>query len=1705
MIKNLDHRNVIHYGENSLLVVSRNDSDTKVCLKILKEEYPSPEVMAQFEREYEFCADPASSSIRKAFNKSSFDNHHVIAFEYIEGIDLKKHLDKTEFSIEERLHLALKMAHALSAIHTHNIFHGQINPSNILIQKDTGNIYIIDFGAAAHINGFNTEQVQKITDLKSLVYSSPEQTGRINRNIDARSDLYSLGVILYQLFTGATPFNSTDSSELIYGHIAQTPVTPVLINTDIPVVISEMIMKLLAKNAEDRYQSAFGVKHDIEKCISLLDENQSIISFPIATVDYSGKFYVQQKLYGRDKEINLLFNIFDQCASGEKKLLVVSGYSGSGKSALISEIQKPITQKHGLFIRGKFDQMRSDTPYSAFIEAFSELTQFILVEEYPEQVKWKKRIAESLGSSGKVLSDLVPGLEKLMGKQSEIAELTGAEASNRFNYILLNFLKATSNKDQPLVICIDDLQWADASSLNLIKVIMNDKESGHLMVIGSYRKNEVDHNHSLMKLLTSFKETAIDYNEMELTDLSKDDVYTLVGDLLRTKQDNSHHLAEVVYEKTKGNAFYVHQFLKSIYEEQFLKFDFSTLQWTWNREMILQMNVSGNVVDLMASLIQKMPPETIDILKNAACIGNRFEKRSLAMFKEISEKEVERLLHNPLSDGLIITTGSSYKFAHDRIQQAIYFLIPDEEKKQIHLKIGKSLSAMNAVNELSEKIFDIVNQWNIAIELVQDEKTRLYLANLNLMAAHKAISSAAYPQALVYLEKSLQLINNGWQSHYELMLKVTGEAAEAAYYCGEYGKVDAYVNELINQSSSLIDSIKGYEVRIKKLIAQNQLLEAITVGLHILHKMHIRIPIKPGKLRTLVGLLRTKWSLRNKNHDRLTALPPMKEREKHAEMRLLADISSASYFAAPELVPLLIFKMVRLTVRHGLSRKSPYSFSAYGFILSAYMGEIDHGISYGQIAVTLAKKLKADELYGSIMTTNNLFLTHWRKPLHNTIQDLDDAFKSSLESGDTEWASYSAHNMTYQLFIMGYPLHELEKKMESLDIRVEKFRHELIIKRMRVFRQTVINLITDTPDPVVLKGEVFDESWIDIDKMSDNNKVYFQNLFFQKMYLALIFNKSELAYEYAQTVATVIESTRGSAIYPLFYFYDSLAITGLYDGTKASLKRINLKTLRKNIVQLKKFEKLCPENYSYKRILVEAEYNQVKGNNAAAKLLYDDALKAASEQNILHDLALSWERAAQFFIHTKQDLLARFYLQNAYRSYQKWGATTKITQMMKNYPLLENSSRYELESDIINDLDKPRGGDVDLATVIKASSALSGEIVLSRLLKKLMQIILENAGAQNGYLILEKNEERFIEAEISVDKEGVTTMQSIPVNDSGLLAESIVNYVSLTREVVMLDDASQDHLFGNDEYVKDRHSKSILCVPLVNQGKLQAIIYLSNDLISGAFTEKRLALLKLLSGQMAISIENALFYSDLENKVNQRTYELQLEKKKSDDLLLNILPEEIANELKLTGRTKPRSYQMATVMFTDFKDFTIESEKLSPQELVTIVDTCFRKFDQIISKYKIEKIKTIGDAYLCVSGLPNPDDHNACDVVKAALEIKQFIESLKAENQLTGPQYFDIRIGIHSGPLVAGVVGERKFAYDIWGDTVNTAARMEQNSSSNKINISQATFDLISDKFHCTGRGKQPAKNKGLIEMYFVESEVSPVISGDTELLIAHN
>jgi predicted ATPase/class 3 adenylate cyclase len=1694
MIKNIDHANVIHYGFESLIIKSGVKSLSKPsCLKVLKEEFPSKEMLDQLDNEFNLCFNSKCSSVRKAIKRGKTQGHEDVILEYIEGKDLSKILSSEKFTFLQQLHLATDLASALADLHKENIFHRRIHPSNIIIEQSTNKIFFIDFGLATEGNAFEPEfNNYQEKEIESLKYIAPEQTGRINHAIDNRADLYSLGLILYRIFTGQLPFESEARLELMYANIAKTPVKPNEINAAIPKVISDIIMKLLSKNAEGRYQSAFGVKCDLEKCLQQFAQkgtldNLAAIDFEIAGFDFSGKLNFSNKLYGRKKEIDILNVMYEACAIGEKKIVLISGNSGSGKSALVEELKNSVLQKKGVFIKGKFDQISSDTPYSTLVQAFNELAQFILAGDSVSQAKWKKKITEAIGNSGKILTQFMPGIEMLIGKQKEAPELKGIEAQNRFNYEFTRFFKSIADADSPLVIFVDDLQWADESSLNLFKIISENRDIDHIMLIAAYRKNEVNDNHPVGKKINELKEDRIPFEQMELNDLSYRDVFELVSETLLTKQQSISLLSEIIYNKTKGNAFYVRQFLKSIYEEGLLHFDFESLEWKYNSDLILQMNVSGNVAELMNSFILKLPDETLDLLKTASTIGNNFSKRNLSVIKQLSERNIESLLNLSVSEGLIIPFETEYKFAHDRIQQAIYSLIPDDEKAAMHLLNGQRLAAQINETELQEKLFDLVNQWNLGAEKIVDKKEKNYLANLNLTAGNKAIASTAFPQALLYFEKGLNILDkDAWASQYDFILQLNTSAAEAAYLSGQYEKVDKFVNDLLQHSKSLIDSAKAYEIDIKKLIAQNKPLDAVKLGLNILKKMGIDLPLKPGKIQVMKDLIKIKYLLRNKSMEYYNSLPEMKDPEKNAAMRILSDISSASFFAVPNLVPLLAFKMIRLTITHGLSRKSPFSFAAYGYILSVFLNEIDKGISFGEIALHLAKKINAEELIGSILVTSNIFLVHRRTPLTETIHDLERSFKSGLESGDNEYASYAAHNIVYQFFIMGYPLADLSKKAETLELSIEKFQQDLTLKRLQLFRQSILNLIEGTENPDVLKGKIFDESEMDIADVTKSNEIYFQNLYLQKLYLALIFNLHNNGRKYVSIAEKYQESVKGTALYPLFYFYRSLLI--LDTSPNPSSKKTILSQVKKDIGVLKKYEKYCPQTYSHKIFLLEAEYKYLEGDNEEAKILYDKALKAGTESNMTSDLAYAWERAGRFFLNTKQDLLANFYLQNAYRVYKRWGATAKLIQMESHYIQLRGGSGAEWQNQLLDEPAK-QPANIDLETVLKASAALSSEIVLPRLLKIMMQIILENAGAQNGFLIMEKDGQKYIEAEIKADMEDIKILQSIAVSQSNLLAESVVNYVYLTQETVILDDACKSDLFANDEFIKRNECKSILCIPLMNMGKIQAVIYLANDVTSGAFTAKGVGVLKLLAGQMAVSIENALFYSELENKVKERTNELEIEKKKSDDLLLNILPEDIANELKQTGHTKPRSYKIATVMFTDFENFTTKSENLSPEELVSLIDACFTKFDEIISKYKMEKIKTIGDAYLCVSGLPDPKNHSAINAVDAAMEI---IEAMNAfRTNANENNHFDIRIGIHTGPLVAGVVGDKKFAFDIWGDTVNTASRMEQNSEANKINISRTTYELVKEKYACTYRGKKAAKNKGMIEMYFVENEIS--------------
>lgn len=673
MIRNFSQDDVVSMGNNSIIIHGKNyNFNHAVCIKVLNQEFPGSDQSWYFENEYEFSFNAKSPSVRKALLQTTIENHKGIVFEYIEGTDLGKYLQASSRSYHELLHIALEIALALSELHKENIIHNNINSGNILIQSDTSKIFLLDLQIASRnrlkLDDINNHIIRKAV----LSYVAPEQTGRVNREIDYRTDLYSLGVVLYEMFVGKLPFEYSDPVELIYAHLAKTPVAPDQVLPDFSPVVSAIIMKLLAKNAEDRYQSAIGVYYDLKYC---LDNNPGKDdSFSLGENDFSGKLFIHPKLYGKDNERKKLFKLFENCADGASELVLVYGYSGSGKTSLINELQKPVTDRKGFFVSGKFELVQQDTPYSAFILAFMELINYFLTKNDATRAKWKETILEKVGSLGKVLTDLIPGIEALIGPQPDIPHLKGTELQSRFNYVLGNFINAIACKENPLVIFIDDLQWADGSSLNLFDLILADKATKHVMLVGAYRENEITDDHPLKNLLARLQEKNILFHTIPVVDLEEHDVKNMVVELLRTNQENSAELAQLIYLKTKGNPFYINRFLQSIYEEGNLFFDFSKKEWQWKKEEINQMNVSGNVADLMKSTIGKLPERTIEVLKVAACIGIRFDLHKLSISTGLGENTLQNILQQPLAEGLIISATSHYKFAHDRIQQTIFSL-----------------------------------------------------------------------------------------------------------------------------------------------------------------------------------------------------------------------------------------------------------------------------------------------------------------------------------------------------------------------------------------------------------------------------------------------------------------------------------------------------------------------------------------------------------------------------------------------------------------------------------------------------------------------------------------------------------------------------------------------------------------------------------------------------------------------------------------------------------------------------------------------------------------------------------------------------------------------------------------------------------------------------------------------------------------------
>jgi len=1750
--------NTISENQHTIVYRGVTEQDQQpVILKVLKQDYPTPLQLSQYHQEYEITHNLNLAGVVKAYSLEKYQNTLVIIFEDFGGESLRRLLNerikagKGVISLKKFLSLAIQIADSLGNIHAANIIHKDLNPANILVNSETGELKIIDFGMSTILSEESTSVKNPNVLEGTLAYISPEQTGRMNRSLDYRSDFYSLGVTFYELLTHQLPCQATDVLELVHFHIAKQPVPPYLKRWgdgemggwgEIPQVVSDIVMKLLAKNAEERYQSAWGLKADLETCFQQLVATGKIELFPLGTQDISGKFQIAQKLYGREQEIAALLAAFERVSGsysqkqgkGQSELMLVAGYSGIGKSALVQEIYKPITQKRGYFISGKFDQFQRNIPYLGMIKAFQELVEQLLTETETQLELWREQLLAALGSNAQVIIDVIPEVELIVGKQPKVPQVSPTEAQNRFNLVFQHFIEVFTNSEYPLVIFLDDLQWADGASLKLIQLLMSGAETG-LFLIGAYRNNEVGTAHPLKLVIEELKNTGVNVDEIFLLPLKFAAVNQLIADTLKATLQATKQLAELVVRKTHGNPFFLKEFLKSLYEEGLLYFDINKINWHWHLEQIQAQGFTDNVVELMTSKIQKLPTNTQQVLKLAACISNQFKLETLAIVNEQSLEETAASLWKAVVEGLVLPLGDSYKlmeldiicepssttpcsmlpapffieykFAHDRIQQAAYSLIEEQQKQTIHWQVGQLLWKNTPPQQQEQKIFDIVNQLNLGSELIYSQSRRNELAQLNLIAAMKAKASAAYEPALNYLEIGLGLLaQDRWNAQYDLTLKIHVNFASMAYLCGNFQQMERLVNTVLHEAKTLLDKVKVYEVQIEAYTAQNQLLEAVKTALSVLKLLGIQLPEKPNKSQIVLGFLRTKLTLIGKPVEELINLPQMRDPYKLAAMRIILMVGSAAYVAVPDLVPLIVFKQIHLSLKYGNASESSYGYTGYGVILCSVMGDINQGYKFGQLALSLLDKFNAKELKARIYLVVNDLIKHSKEHLTETLQPLKSAYSSGLETGDLEFAALSANAYCYHAYFVGKELGKLEQEMASYSDAISQLKQETALHFLQIWQQVALNLLGDKGDTETRRrgdaetrrhgdtetwrrgdaetipnsqfpipnsqttniiGEAYDEQKMLPLHQQVNDRTAIFLVYFNKLVLCYLFAEYEQAVKNATITEKYLDGALGAITVTVFHCYYSLALLAVFDKTPKPIQKSLLKQVVANQKKLQKWAKAAPMNHRHKFYLVEAERYRVLGQEAKAIYYYERAIALAKENKYINEEALAHELGAKFYLAKGNTTIASAYMFNARYAYLLWGAKAKVKDLEANYPqLLATTSvpttigSQDTKATSATSGSNP-GEALDLATVMKASQAISGEIVLDKLLAKLIELVMENAGAQKGVLILSQQGKLMIEATGEVQTNEVKVLQSLPIDTGEHLPTAIVNYVARTYLDVVLSDAFREGMFTAEPYIHKNLSKSILCVPIINQGKLIGILYLENNLTTGAFTPQRVEVLKLLSSQAAISLENALLYRTLEQKVQERTAQLKQKNELirqvfgrylTDEVVSNLL--ETPEGLKLGGERRE-----ITILTSDLRGFTATSERLSPEEVVTILNIYLESMAEIITQHQGTIDEFMGDGILVLFGAPNAREDDAIRAVACAVAMQLAMESVNEKMRERGLPVLEMGIGINTGEVVVGNIGsEKRSKYGVVGSQVNLTFRIESYTTGGQILISEQTF-----------------------------------------------
>jgi PAS domain S-box-containing protein len=1432
-------------------------------------EHPTPSSADRFEHELELRDDLDSAWAVRPLELVREPGRKMLVLEDPAGEPLIR-MPGVPLELGTFLQLAIRITTAIRRMHQRGLVHKDIKPANILVNCPDGNVRLTGFGITSRLARERQSPQPPELVAGTLPYMAPEQTGRMNRSIDSRSDLYSVGVMFYEMVTGNLPFTASDPMEWVHCHIARRPVPPTERLKEIPGAVSAIIMKLLAKAAEDRYQTAAGLESDLRRCLTQWEFQRGIDNFPLGEHDTPDRLLIPEKLYGREREIEILLASFDRIVkSGTPELVLVSGYSGIGKSSFVHELHKALVPSRGLFASGKFDQYKRDIPYATLAQAFQSLIQPLLGKSEVELALWRDAFREALGPNGKLMVDLVAELKLIIGEQPPVPELSSQDAQRRFQLVFRRFIGVFARPEHPLALFLDDLQWLDAATLDLLEDLLTQPDLKHLMLIGAYRNNEVDATHPLARKLDAIRKTGAIVQEIMLAPLASEHLAHLIADALRCKPERATGLAQLVHEKTGGNPLFALQFMSALAEEGLLTFDHDAARWSWDLNRIHAKGYTDNVVDLMLGKLTRLPSETRTVLQQLACFGNRAEIATLCLIRGTSEEAVHAELWEAVRQELILHLEGAYKFMHDRVQEAAYSLIPADLRAEVHLRIGRLLAAHTPPEKREEAIFEIVNQINQAWKdqgaaLIVEQEERERLAELNLIAGKRAKASTAYASALNYFVTGRELLAEDiWERRRELIFALELNRAECEFLTGALAEAEQRLTALSARAATTVERASVTCLRADLYTTLDHGSRAIAVGLDYLRHLGIDWSPHPTEDEARREYERIWSQLGSRAIETLIDLPLMSNPASLATLDVLTMLGPPAWHTDANLLSLVICRAVNLSLEGGNCDGSCYAYVVLGILAGPRFGDYHAGFRFGRLGYELVEQRGLKRFQVRTYFNFGSIVTPWTRHVRAGRDLVRRAFEAANQIGDLTFTAYCYAHLNTNLLAAGDPLDEVQSEAERGLACAQKMQFGFTIDSIAAQLGLIRTLRGATPNFGCFDDEQFDERRME-GRFSSNPELGLPECWYwirklQARFFAGDYAGAVEASKRAQRLLWTSPSMFETAEY---HFYGALSEAASCDSARAGQRRQHVEALVAHHHQLEIWAANCPENFENRAALVGAEISRIEGRILDAEHLYEQAIRSARTNGFVHNEALANELAARFYAARGFDTSTRAYLKEARYCYLQWGANGKVRQLEHLYPYLKSESGVSGPATTIGTpLDQ-----LDLAKVLSVSQTVSGEIVLEKLIDTLLHTAIEHAGAERGLLILPHGAELRIQADATTGGSSV----SIGIRDAPItseeLPEAVVQYAARTQESVILDDASARGSFSKDEYIRRKHARSILCLPLVKQGKLIAVLYLENNLAASVFTSARIAVLSVLASAAAISLENSRLYRELQER-----------------------------------------------------------------------------------------------------------------------------------------------------------------------------------------------------------------------------------------------